>query len=55
VSAISVLSLGANTSPDAHLEAMRIALMVPVGATVTGIIILATGFRRCAVESECPA
>lgn len=45
VSAVSVLALGADNDPAARLEALRLALGVPVVATGLGVIVMATGLR----------
>lgn len=45
VSAVSVLALGADSDPAARLEALRLALGVPVVATGLGVIVMATGLR----------
>jgi MFS family permease len=45
-SAISVLALGAEPSPDMRLEAIRLALLVPVAAVGLGILVAVGGVRR---------
>ncbi len=45
-SAIGVLALGAETAADARLEALRLALLIPVAATLIGLAVTATGLRR---------
>ncbi|EWY41909.1 MFS transporter [Skermanella stibiiresistens SB22] len=45
-SAISVLALGADPSPDARLEAIRLALLVPVAAISLGILVAVGGLHR---------
>ncbi len=42
-SAVGVLALGAETDADSRLEALRLALLVPVVATVIGLAVTATG------------
>ncbi|MQB44309.1 MFS transporter [Rhizobium sp. ICMP 5592] len=42
-SAVGVLALGAETDTDARLEALRLALLVPVVATIIGLAVTATG------------
>jgi MFS family permease len=42
-SAVSVLALTGDASPDARLEALRLALLVPVAATVLGVFVASTG------------
>jgi hypothetical protein len=55
VSAVSVLALGDDSDPTARLEALRLALGVPVIATGLGVIVMATGLRapkkRAAAEA----
>lgn len=45
-SAIGVLVLGAETAADARLEALRLALLVPVAAALIGLAVTATGLQR---------
>jgi len=44
-SAVGVLALGTETSPEARLEALRLALLVPVAATLIGVAVAMTGLR----------
>ena len=45
-SAVAVSALGAETTPEARLEALRIALLVPLGGAVIAGLVLATGLGR---------
>jgi hypothetical protein len=52
-SAVGVLALGAETSLEARLAALQLALLVPVAATLISIAIAATGLgasRRPAMD-----
>jgi predicted MFS family arabinose efflux permease len=55
VSAISIISLGGGLLPDERLEALRIALIVPVAATALSVLVTASGLRRRSVEAALPA
>jgi predicted MFS family arabinose efflux permease len=44
-SAVGMLALGTETLPEARLEAMRLALLVPVAATLIGVAVAVTGLR----------
>ncbi|QJP14991.1 MFS transporter [Starkeya sp. ORNL1] len=55
VSAISIISLGAGLLPDERLEALRIALIVPVAATALSVLVTASGLRRRSVATALPA
>ncbi|WP_342234487.1 MFS transporter [Inquilinus sp. OTU3971] len=46
VSAISAVILGADVAPDARLEAIRAALLVPLAAAALGALVMATGAAR---------
>lgn len=50
VSAISIYELGMETSPEARLEALRLAFLVPVAATILSVCITATGLGRSKTE-----
>jgi MFS family permease len=54
-SAVSVLGLGTDASPEAYLEGMRIALTIPLAATALAVLVIATGLRQCPAGEECPA
>ncbi len=57
-SAVGVLALGTATGADARLEAMRLALLVPVAATLLGILVMCSGAfarPRSVGGSEVPA
>lgn len=43
-SAVGVLALGGETSPESRLEALRLALLVPVAAALMSVAVAATGF-----------
>lgn len=47
VSAIGTFMLGEDISAEARLEALRLALLVPVGAAALGALVTAAGLRRC--------
>jgi MFS family permease len=47
VSAIGTFMLGEDASAEGRLEALRLALLVPVGAAALGALTTATGLRRC--------
>jgi len=55
VSAISTYALGDETSPEARLDALRMAMMVPITATALGALITATGLGRQKKRSVAPA
>ncbi|MGW0485475.1 MFS transporter [Nonomuraea sp. NPDC003214] len=46
VTAVSVAALGGAATPEAALDSLRLALLVPVGAAVAGVVIAAFGLRR---------
>jgi predicted MFS family arabinose efflux permease len=54
-SAVSVLGLGADASPEAALEGMRMALAIPLAAIVIAAALVATGLRECPADAECVA
>ncbi|HMF68078.1 MAG TPA: MFS transporter [Phyllobacterium sp.] len=55
VSAISTYALGDETSPEARLDALRMAMMVPITAAALGALITATGLGRQKKRSVAPA
>ncbi len=55
VSAISTYALGDETSPEARLDALRMAMMVPVAAAALGAVITAAGLGRQQKRSAAPA
>ncbi|MEU4546898.1 MFS transporter [Nonomuraea dietziae] len=52
VTAVSVAALGGATTPEARLDALQLALVVPVVAAVAGAVITAFGLRRRAGGAE---
>lgn len=51
VSAVGTLALGDGESPSERLEALRTALLVPVVATLIGMVLMSLGRGRCADAS----
>ncbi len=52
VSAVGTFVLGDGESPSERLEALRAALLVPVGATLVGMVIMGMGRGRC-TDTSC--
>jgi predicted MFS family arabinose efflux permease len=55
VTAVDVAALGAATGPEAGLDALRTALLVPVAATLLATVVAATGLRRTRATERVPA
>lgn len=46
VTAISVAVIGSSSSPEANLDGIRTAMIVPVGAALLGAVVTAVGLRK---------